>query len=124
LYQTLGFIVLFWLLYVLGYSNRLAPVRISSIKPSAKDFIDAMAGFFARKLDKKTLAQELTKRLIQDIHMQRQFQDEQAAWQWLHLHPQLHNSQIKILLQAEQKQCTRLEQLTNTITDIRKKLFL
>lgn len=124
LHKTIGFIALLWLFYVLGYSNRLAPVRAIEKKPSARDFVEAMAGFFSRYLDKKTLAQSLTRQLLHDIRQHRHMQNEQAAWHWLQQHPGIQGSQLELLQKAETKQRTSLQLLTNTITEIRKKILL
>lgn len=124
LHKTLGFIGLLWLFYVLGYSNRLAPVHIGVEKPSAKDFVNAMAGFFSRRLDKKTLAQELTRRLIHDVRQHKHLHDDPSAWQWLQQHPGLQTAQLVILQRAEQKQRTQLQHLTHTISEIRNKVLL
>ncbi len=124
LHKTLGFIGLLWLFYVIGYSNRLAPIHIVTEKPSAKDFVMAMAGFFSRRLDKKTLAQELTHRLIHDVRQHRHLHNDQAAWQWLQQHPSLQSTHLAELQKAEQKQRTQLQHLTHTISEIRKKVLL
>ena len=50
LHNTLLFLGLFWLVYLIGYSNRLAPPDEKQQPPRASDFVEAMAGFFARRL--------------------------------------------------------------------------
>jgi hypothetical protein len=119
LYKTLAFLGLFWLLYVVGYSDRLAPVRPAAAKLSARDFIDAAAGFFARRIDKRALAGELVKHLLADIRASRQLRSETEAWRWLEKHPQVHAGEIALLKRAGQKRRTSLQRLTDTITHIR-----
>jgi len=124
LHKTLGFIALLWLFYVLGYSNRLAPAHVAGKKTSALDFVGAMAGFFSRRLDNNVLAQALTKRLILDIRQHRHLSNDNEAWQWLYQHPNIQEAQLTLLQKAQQKQRTALQQLTNTITEIRKTILL
>ena len=124
LHQTIAFIGLLWLLYVVAYTNRLAPVRLVQQNPSTVDFVEAMAGFFTHRLHKRTLAQELVKHLIRDVRRQRHFHDNDETWRWLHDHVQLQTAQISLLERAYRQQKTALEPLTNTITHIRKTLRL
>jgi hypothetical protein len=120
LHKTLGFLGLLWLLYVIGYTDRLAPVRPAVAKLSARDFIDAAAGFFARRIEKRDLAGELVKHLLLDISVCRQLRGETEAWRWLERHPQVQAGQIALLKQAGQKRRISLQRLTDTITYIRK----
>ncbi|MGR9053839.1 MAG: hypothetical protein ACU84J_14430, partial [Gammaproteobacteria bacterium] len=121
LHRTFGLIVLFWFLYVLGYSNRLAPVRSTLTKISALDAVEAMAGFFAGRLDQKLLARELTRHLLNDIRMQRRMPDEASVWHWLDRHPQIADTQLALLRAAVAMRCSSLNTLTDTLTDIRNK---
>ena len=50
LHHTLWFVLGFWLLYVMGHSNRLAPLRKRRVPQRAVDLVRAMAGLFARRL--------------------------------------------------------------------------
>jgi len=119
LHKTLGFLGLLWLLYVLGHTNRLAPVRIPVIQTSALDFIEVMAGFFAHRLNNRLLAEELVRHLLADICRQHRLQDETEAWRWLEQHGQITRAQLDQLKQKQSKQRRSLQQLTNTITYIR-----
>ena len=121
LHRTIGLILLFWLLYVLGDSKRLAPVRHKKAEISAIDSVEAMAGFFAGRLDKKILAQELTRHLLQDLRQNRRLPTEEAVWQWLERHPQIPATSIALLRDAAQQRCSQLNVLTDTLTEIRTK---
>lgn len=50
LHNTLWFIFAFWVLYVVGHSNRIAPVQEDRKPARVADFIEAMANLFARRL--------------------------------------------------------------------------
>lgn len=121
LHRTIGLVIVFWFIYALGYSNRLAPVRAATAKVSVLDSVEAMAGFFAGRLDKKMVAQELTRHLLNDILLQRRLRDEQAVWRWLERHPQIPDSQVDLLREAAQQRCSRLNLLTDTLSNIRTK---
>lgn len=121
LHRTLGLILLFWFLYVLGDSNRLAPVRASIVRASVKDTVEAMTGFFAARLEPKILAAELTRHLLQDIRLRRGLKDEAAVWQWLERHPHIDHRQLALLRDAMRQRCYRLHVLTDTLTEIRTK---
>lgn len=124
LHKTIAFIGLLWLLYVVGYTNRLAPVHATKEVPSTVDFVEAMAGFFTHRIDQRTLAQELVTHLIQDVRRQRHYSDEQQAWDWLQNHTQLQATQLVQLQRGYRRQRTALDKLTNTITKIRTTLLL
>lgn len=124
LHKTLGFIFLLWLFYVFGYSQRLAPVHIKKQRPSTLDYVNAMAGFFSHRLDRKTLALELTRRLLHDVRQRWHLSSNQDAWAWLQQHGKLNNSSLTLLHKAAEKQAISLSLLIQTITQIRKQIFL
>lgn len=124
LHNTIAFVGLLWLLYVGGYTNRLAPVRVRKRPMSGTDFVEAMAGFFSHRLDKATLAEELVEHLIQDLRRQRQFPDDQQAWLWLQQHTQVSSQQFSQIQQAYRRQKIPLDKLTHTLTHIRTALLL
>lgn len=119
LHQTLASLGLLWLFYVIGYSTRLAPVRVVEPKLSAREFIDATAGFFARRLSRPLVAEALVKHLLTDIGKHRRLRDEAEVWRWLEQHNQIADEQLSLLKGALAKQRLSLKRLTNTLTDIR-----
>ncbi|ESS70675.1 hypothetical protein MGMO_120c00620 [Methyloglobulus morosus KoM1] len=119
LHKTLACLFLFWLFYVVGYTTRLAPVRMPITKLSANDFIEAMASFFARRLDKPTLAEAMVKQLIIDIYKKRRLRDENDAWLWLEKHSQVTREQLVLLKKAQTRQNVPLLHTSNIISDIR-----
>jgi len=119
LHKTLACIGLFWLLYVIGYTDRLAPVRQAESPLSTRDFINVTSEFFARRLSKPLLAEALVKHLLADIHARRGLRSEAEVWHWLEQHSRIDPQQIKLLKQALAKQRLSLLRLSNTITYIR-----
>lgn len=123
LHNSLLFIGVFWLIYALGRSPRLAPVRNRSIKPASRDFVEAMAGFFTRRIKPATIAYELATRLLQDISMHTQLSGD-SLWNWLHDHPDVSQRDIQRLQKASGRWPgkTKLIQLTRSINRIQKVL--
>ena len=123
LHNSLYFIGAFWLLYALGRSPRLAPVRKRIIKPASKDFIEAMAGFFTRRINSRTIARELAASLMEEISRHTQLKGE-SVWHWLHDHPDISEHDIGRLKHASEHMSgtTKLIQLTRSINRIQKVL--
>jgi len=67
LHNTLLFIGAFWLLYLLGRSPRLAPVKTPATAPRTRDYVEAMAGFLARRLDAAAVARGLLTHFYNDM---------------------------------------------------------
>ncbi len=67
LHSTLFFIGAFWVLYLLGRTNRLAPPREAVRIPQAADFVEATAGLFARRLDPLSVARGLLSHFFNDV---------------------------------------------------------
>ncbi len=51
LYASLAFVIGLWFVYIVGTWNRLAPARQENGQPRQQDFIRAVGGFLARKLN-------------------------------------------------------------------------
>lgn len=67
LHNTLLFLGLFWLLYLFGYSNRLAPPAQRDVPPRASEFVEAMAGFFARRLNTSAVGRGILEHFYSDM---------------------------------------------------------
>lgn len=119
LHNTLACLGIFWLLYLIGYTTRLAPVRPPIIQLSSRDFIQVTAEFFARRLTKAVLAEALVKHLLADIHHRRRLRDEAEVWHWLAQHGRVTGEQLRLLKKALNGQRISLFRLSNTITYIR-----
>jgi len=123
LHNSLLFIGAFWLVYALGRSPRLAPVTKRTVKPASRDFIEAMAGFFTRRIKSRTIAHELATRLLEDISVHTQLKGD-SLWNWLHDHPDVSERDIRSLQRASGHTAgtTKLIQLTRSINRIQKVL--
>ena len=124
LHNSLLFIGAFWLVYALGRSPRLAPVTKRTVKPASRDFIEATAGFFTRRIKPRTIAHELATRLLEDISVHTQLKGD-SLWNWLHDHPDVSERDIRSLQRASGRSAgtTQLIQLTRSINRIQKVLI-
>lgn len=59
LYKTLGVIAVLWLLYAVGRSRRMLPVRVPEPRPSSATFARAISDFYARSLTTREMAEAL-----------------------------------------------------------------
>jgi len=59
LYKTLGVVALLWLLYAVGRSRRMLPVRVPEPRPSSATFARAISDFYARSLSNLEMAEAL-----------------------------------------------------------------
>jgi len=123
LHNSLLFIGVFWLIYALGRSPRLAPVSNPGINPASRDFIEAMAGFFTRRIKPRIIAHELATSMLEDISTRTQLHGD-SLWNWLHDHPDVSERDIKSLQRASRRMpgTTKLIQLTRSINRIQKVL--
>jgi len=67
LHDSLLFLFVFWLLYVVGRSNRLGPVVQRPEPPRAIAFVRAAAGLLARRLTRPAAAQALLAAFFNDL---------------------------------------------------------
>jgi hypothetical protein len=67
LHHTLLWFGVLWLAYVFGYSNRVAPPVRKHVAPRARDFVEAMAGFFARRLNAAAVARAILEHFHADV---------------------------------------------------------
>lgn len=100
LYQTLACILLLWLSYALGYSNRLAPVREKNARLTALSVVDVMAGFFARRVDAQQLSKALISHLLSTIAKRRHFATEALALDWLSQIQRGENKELHVIHQV------------------------
>jgi len=123
LHNSLLFVGAFWLIYALGRSPRLAPVKKRNRKPATTDFIEAMAGFFTRRIKPRAIAKKLAERLLEDISRQTQLEGE-SLWNWLDGHPEIRERDLRRLQQASgyTPGQTKLIQLTRSIDRIHRVL--
>ena len=67
LHNTLWFIGLFWLVYLIGYSNRMAPVKQPGTPHGSAEFVEAMAGYFARRIKPLNISRSLLEQFQSEV---------------------------------------------------------
>lgn len=125
LHNTLWFIGLFWLVYLLGYSNRLAPVKQASGTTGSIEFVEAMAGYFARRTKPITISRNLLEAFQDEVRkFYRQPHSANAASQLLRSLSSVREKDIHALDRLTQKiaqnKAVNLIQLTRTIDRIKR----
>lgn len=125
LHATLWFIVGFWLLYVVGRSNRIAPLVQRPGLPRAVDFVRAVGGLFARRLSGREVALGLLRHFSGELRGVRAGADD-VDWELLARNPRVPRSQIDELRALHsglaQGRTPDLVRLNNLIHSIRKHL--
>lgn len=123
LHATLWFIVGFWLLYVVGRSNRIAPLVQRAELPRAVDFVRAVGGLFARRLSGREVALGLLRHFFVELRGVRAGADD-VDWELLARNPRVPRSQIDELRALHsglaQGRTPDLVRLNNLINSIRK----
>ena len=100
LHNTLLFLGLFWVIYVFGSSNRLAPPAQTHHHPQASDFVEAMAGFFARRLNTAAAGRGILEHFYNDIRsIYRVADTETPVWGMLRNTATVRESDIQTLEQ-------------------------
>jgi hypothetical protein len=100
LHNTLLFLGLFWLLYLFGYSNRLAPPAQRDVPPRASEFVEAMAGFFARRLNTSAVGRGILEHFYSDMRGRYRVSDPHTpVWELLRNTSTVRKGDIQILEQ-------------------------
>jgi len=125
LHNTLWIIGLFWLVYLLGYSNRLAPVKQSSGFTGSIEFVEAMAGYFARRTKPLHISRRLLEQFQVEVkHFYRQPHATGPVTQLLRNYSSAREKDIHALDTLTQKiaqnKTVNLIQLTRTIDRIKR----
>ena len=128
LHNTLWFLLGFWLLYLIGHSNRLAPPLSETRKHHAADFIRAIGGLFARRLSNATTALGLIRAFFNEVRQQYGLpMNSEPVWQLLDDAPRIDKQQLVSLQTAyntaQQDKKQNLIKLHNQLRNTRKSLL-
>lgn len=128
LHNTLWFLFGFWLLYLVGYSNRLAPPLTSPRKAHAADFIRVIGGLFARRLSNATTAVGLIQAFFNEVRQQYGLpMNSEPVWDLLDDAPRVNQQQLAALqtcyTRAQENKKQNLIKLHNQLRDTRKSLL-
>jgi hypothetical protein len=89
LWHSIWFVLVAWLVYILGSSNRLAPPKTARSVPRQRDFISAAGGFMARRLDRRAAGQLLMDEWLDEVRRSRRLPPGAAVWAELEATPTL-----------------------------------
>jgi hypothetical protein len=89
LHTTLWFLLGAWLVYVLGSSNRLAQPMDRRAVPRQRDFLEAVGGFMARRLDARDAGMMLIGEWFEDVKHARGLKGGGPPWDALRATPTL-----------------------------------
>jgi hypothetical protein len=125
LHATLWFIVGFWLIYIVGRSNRVAPLIRPPELPRAVDFVRAVGGLFARRLAGREVALGLLRHFFAEVRGAGAGADA-IDWELLARYPRVPRNRIDELRAMHaglaQGRTPDLVRLNNLINSIRKHL--
>ncbi len=133
---SVTFVILFWLIYLLGTSARIAPVRPAPAVPTQKDLITALGGFVHRKLKPADAGRLLVENWLQQLHgsgsilLHRPAADAgyayAEAWPQLQGMPLLQQDKVARVQHSYRKLCAGgqvdIKQLRNQLLDLQRAL--
>lgn len=128
LHNTLWFLFGFWLLYLIGHSNKLAPPLDKPRQTHAADFIRAMGGLFARRLSNATTALGLMRAFFNEVRRQYGLPlNSEPVWELLSEAPRINQQQLLALqacyTTAQENKKQNLIKLHNHLRHSRKSLL-
>jgi hypothetical protein len=82
LHNSIWFVLGFWLLYLVGTSRRLAPVRETIPRPSEVDLVRAIGGFMSRKLHHSEAGLAMVRTWLKDLRRNQLVYAETAHPPW------------------------------------------
>ncbi len=127
LHYSLYFIVAFWLLYLIGFSNRLGGPNTAVPIAGEEDFVRAIGRFFARQLEPAEAARRMFEKFFNDIRRQRSMRETgEPIWDVLDRSPLVRKEKLDELRKAytatQAGRKLSLIKLHNQINTLRKAL--
>lgn len=123
LHYTVAFLVAAWLVYLLGSSNRLAPPLPASSSPRQRDFLEALGGFMARRLDRRDAGLEMMEVWFDEVRRARGIRGREPPWAELEQTPALERATVERLRRCHERltagQPVDLVRLHNMLTSAR-----
>ncbi len=127
LHYTLFFIFGFWIVYLLGYTNRLRPPVKPSHPPKASDFVEVVAGLCARRLSPTAVTRGLTGHFFNEVralyHMP---ENGQPLWDLLEARFAFANKNLELLrvmvANCDRGRPPKLQDLISVLQKLRKEL--
>lgn len=127
LHHTLLFMLVFWIVYVIGHSNRFGQVRQKKPMLQLRDHVQAIGNLFARRLHTSAAALRYAEHFFNDVRAAYGLPlNGQPVWEQLHHNtaiapPVLQRAQA-LYLQALQHKRINLVSFVNTLKSMRREL--
>lgn len=80
LHRTLALLGVLWLLWIVGRSTRLAPIRTTPSRPSVKRLVEATGGLYARMLGRSEAASAIFSHFQRDMRKRLRITDVDGFW--------------------------------------------
>jgi len=104
LYATIAFLVAAWFVWLVGASNRIAPVHATETGPHQSDLLGAVGGFMARRLDRRDAGTLLFDDWFREVRQRRGLVDDEAPpWEALAATPTLSAALLARLRQRHEE---------------------
>lgn len=98
LHNSAWFVFAFWLLYIVGHTNRIAPIPPPGVTAKAADFVQATANLFARRLSRVASARLLYNHFFDWIRLKYGMPTNgQPVWQLLERTERIDKDDIAML---------------------------
>jgi hypothetical protein len=126
-HNSLKFIALFWLLYVIGSDNRFAPIPDNKTKPSALEHTMALANLISRRLNNPAVASRLFHHFFNEIRSTHHLPlNGKPVWKILSAHKNLEPEPVRRLqlhyVNCNQETKVNLMDIISQTQTIRKQL--
>ncbi len=127
LHNTIWFVFAFWILYVIGHTNRIAPLSKPVKYSKVSEFVHAMANLFARRLNKVAAATLLFSHFFDWIRLRYSLPTNgKPVWELLENTERIDQSDLKLLKQSyanlQNNKKVNLMKLVNRMQKIRSAL--
>ncbi len=127
LHHTLGFLLLLWLVYLLGHSNRLGRLRSRELPVGLADEIRAFARFYARRVTPAGIGRRLLEQFHNEVRAARRLPTNgQPVWALLEADPRIDRRALaatrRLAARAEAGGRLPLTRLANHIHRLRESL--
>jgi len=123
---TILFILLFWFTYMIGTQNRMVPIRNAESVPEQGEFVRAMGGFLARKLEPNDTARLIFDRWFSELDDRRVTRRGSSPWTYLSDSPLVDEQDLAELRRLDRQidsgEKVDLSRLHNSIQRIREAL--
>jgi len=127
LLHTLFFMLALWIVYIMGHTNRFAPVKEKRQRLNLRDHIMGIGNLFARRLHTSAVAMRHVQHFFNEVRSCYGLpQNSQPVWELLRTNAAIDARDLKAVMRsvarAEQHRHINLVRLTNKLNSLRRKM--